>query len=621
VTAPLDTAAHDRDATTTTASPTSGVTATATATANGKRAAALGSALDRLVRLQRLTAQLAATLDAQRIADVVVDHVLGEVGAVTAAIWRVEGDELVLVRSNGYPPDAVARVGRVTISTETAIGDAITTRSPVLMKSWADYAARYPEMEASTRPLGGPRGAIVCLPLASAERADGVLTYAFEDEREFDVDDRTYFELLAAHVFGALERARLFAGERHARTHVEVLYELAVAAARATTLDEIFEPALDAVCRALRVERASILLFDDSGSMRFRAWRGLSSEYRAAVDGHSPWSRDAEEPKPILVGDVTKNDAMRAYLPVFEREGIQALAFVPLVHDRRLIGKFMIYCAEARAFDESDVRLAMAIATNLAQAIARSNAQDETKQARAMAEEAARARAEMVAVVAHDLRNPLGVAQLKAQLMMRKVPEGEPGQKMKKDLEVIFRNTQHMARLIGDLLDAATIEANRIAVEKTPNVVADILGEAVELVRMLADQKGLRLVIEVTPPDVLASCDRARVLQALSNLLGNAIKYTPADGEVHLTAQAIGPEVLVSVADSGPGIPAAERERVFERYVHGRQKGSVGLGLFIARGLVAAHGGRIWIEDARADVTPDAVAPRGTRVCFTLPGV
>jgi signal transduction histidine kinase len=575
-----------------------------------------GSALDRLVRLQRLTAQLAGALDAQRIAEVVVDHILVEIGATTAALWVVDDAHLVMLRSNGYSNDAIARTGRLVISTAFPIGDAVSRRTPILLHDRSDYAVRYPESEARSRALGGPQGAIVCLPLASLERAVGVLTYVFEEPRTFDADERTYFDLLAVHVEQALERTRLFEAERRMRAHVEVLYELTAAAARATTLDELFEPALDSVCRALSVDRASVLLFDDTGTMRFRAWRELSAEYRNAVDGHSPWRRDAEDPQPIVVGDVTKDDAMQAYLPIFAQEGIRALAFVPLVHDRRLIGKFMVYSAEPRELTDADVKLARAIATQLAQGIARSKAEDETKKARSSAEEAARARAEMVAVVAHDLRNPLGVAQLKAQLMMRKAPEGEAGEKMKKDLEVIFRNTQNMARLIGDLLDAATIEANRIAVEKSPNVVADILAEAVDLVRTLAEQKGLRLVVEATPSDVLASCDRARVLQALSNLLGNAIKYTPANGEVRVTAQASGPEVLLSVADTGAGIPVAERERVFERYVHGRQKGSVGLGLFIARGLVAAHGGRIWIEDAH----PDRADGRGTRVCFTLPG-
>lgn len=575
-----------------------------------------GSALDRVVRLQRLTAQLAATIDVDRMAAVVVDHILGELGAATAAIWVVTDGQLALMRANGYSADAVKHVDRMPIDPAYPIGEAVATRSPVLIRDRAEYAARYPKSETRFAGLGGPSGAIVCLPLATAERATGVLAYAFDGARTFDADDRTYFDLLAAHVEQALERARLFEAERRARERVEVLYELAAATARALTLDEIFEPALDAVCRALAVERASILLFDDSGTMRFRAWRKLSTDYRHAVDGHSPWSKDAVDPTPVLVSDATTDPAMRAYLPIFEKEGIRSLAFVPLVHDRRLIGKFMIYASAPREFGEEDVRLATAIATHLAQAIARSHAQEETKQARAKAEEAARARAEMVAVVAHDLRNPLGVAQLKAQLMMRKVPDGEPGEKMKKDLEVIFRNTQHMARLIGDLLDAATIEANRIAVERSPNVVADILSEAIELVRTLADQKGLRVVHGAVPPDVRASCDRARILQCLSNLLGNAIKHTPQGGEIRVSAHAAGPEVLVSVADTGPGIPEAERERVFERYVHGRQKGSVGLGLFIARGLVAAHGGRIWIEDAH----PDREESRGTRVCFTLPG-
>jgi signal transduction histidine kinase len=573
-------------------------------------------AVDRLVRLQRLTARLAGVLDPQSIAEVVVDHILIEIGAKTAGMWLVEGDEIVLIRSNNLSSPAVELSHRMTIGHDYPLGDALVTRKPIFLGDWDDYTRRYPAWEERTRDLDLPGGALVFMPLIAGEQALGGLTYIFEDARAFDEDDRTYFDLVGVHVVHALERARLFEAERSMRAHVEVLYELAAATARATTLDEIFEPALDSVCRALAVDRASILLFDDGGTMRFRAWRRLSSEYRHAVDGHSPWSRDARDAQPILVGDVSTDEAMKGYLPVFEKEGIGALAFVPLVHERRLIGKFMIYGARPRVFREEDVKLATAIATHLAQAIARSDAEEQTKKARTKAEEAARAHAEMVAVVAHDLRNPLGVAQLKAQLMMRKLPEGEPGEKMKRDLDVIFRNTQHMARLIGDLLDAATIEANRIAVERAPTSAAEILGEAVDLVKMLAEQKGLRIVVEAIPADATVSCDRARVVQVLSNLLGNAMKYTPANGEIHASARGSGPEVLFSVADTGPGIPASERERVFERYVHGRQRGSVGLGLFIARGLVAAHGGRIWIEDAH----PDRAEAPGTRVCFTLPG-
>jgi signal transduction histidine kinase len=271
----------------------------------------------------------------------------------------------------------------------------------------------------------------------------------------------------------------------------------------------------------------------------------------------------------------------------------------------------MIYCREARCFTDEDVGLAGAIATLLAQAIARRKAEEETRAARASAEDAARARAEMLAVVAHDLRNPLGVAQLKAQLMQRRLPDGDLGAQMKKDLETIFRNTQHMARLIGDLLDAASIEARRMVVEKSPSALVEIVGESIDLVRPLAEERRLVLTAEVEPTSLTVSCDRGRIVQVLSNLVGNAVKFTPSGGVVLVSVRSHESSVLVTVDDTGPGIPEEDRERVFERYVHGPRKGSVGLGLFISRGLVAAHGGRIWIERA----SPAG----GTRVCFSLP--
>ena len=102
-----------------------------------------------------------------------------------------------------------------------------------------------------------------------------------------------------------------------ARAEAEALFQLTSAINRAEGLEDVFAQALAAITRLLRVERASILLYDDAGVMRFRAWRGLSDEYRRAVDGHSPWSRDTVAPRPILVADVLADDSMAAYQPVF----------------------------------------------------------------------------------------------------------------------------------------------------------------------------------------------------------------------------------------------------------------------------------------------------------------
>lgn len=570
----------------------------------------MNPAFDQLARLQRLTAELASAVEPARIAEVVVDHLVGAIGADTAAMWRVDDDRLVMMRSLGFSPEAVAGASSVPLAADAPVCRALADAAPLLLSDREEYARRFPAYEAEARGFRMTCGAVVCLPLVIGRLRLGAISYTFDAPRAFDAHDRTYFDLIAAHAAQALERARLFEAERAARVRVEVLYELAAAAARALTVEDLFEPALDAVCCSLAVDRASVLLFDATGTMRFRAWRGLSDEYRAAVDGHSPWTRDAVDPQPILVGDVEKDPSLAAYVDVFREESIRALAFVPLVHDRRLIGKFMLYGRDVRVFTADDVRLASAIATPLAQAIARRTAEEETRRARAAAEQAAHARAEMVAVVAHDLRNPLGVAQLKAQMMMRRLPESGAEQ-AKKDLDTIIRSAQQMARLIGDLLDASAVDSGRIALERADHDLPDVVNEAAELARPLAEQRGLRLAVDVERANVVVSCDKSRVLQVLSNLLGNAIKFTPAGGEVRVVVRrAGGAPPAIAVEDTGPGIPEEERERVFLRYVHGRQRGSLGLGLYIARGFVAAHGGRIWIEHA----SPSG----GTRVCFTL---
>ncbi|HXH82908.1 MAG TPA: PAS domain S-box protein, partial [Candidatus Tectomicrobia bacterium] len=151
-------------------------------------------------------------------------------------------------------------------------------------------------------------------------------------------------------VVGASSVARDISDRRRAearlRAHVrllEILYRLADEVGRAPSLDDVCAAAVDALMAAVPVDRASILVFDDAGVMRFRAWRNLSDGYRAAVDGHSPWARDARDPTAIIVEDVAAEPALDALRDVILGEGIRALAFVPLVYGRRLLGKVMLY--------------------------------------------------------------------------------------------------------------------------------------------------------------------------------------------------------------------------------------------------------------------------------------
>ena len=148
-------------------------------------------------------------------------------------------------------------------------------------------------------------------------------------------------------------------------TEQAALYEFTERLHRATSVEDVYESALDAIVHALGCGRASILLFDESKAMRFVASRGLSDSYRQAVDGHSPWAADTRDPLAIYVDDVARADLPDALKAVVEAEGIGALAFIPLVVGDRLIGKFMTYYEMPHAFDEGETELALTIARQL----------------------------------------------------------------------------------------------------------------------------------------------------------------------------------------------------------------------------------------------------------------
>jgi PAS domain S-box-containing protein len=164
-----------------------------------------------------------------------------------------------------------------------------------------------------------------------------------------------------------------------ASSHIRVCLELTQAIGRTHTLENIYAAALDALARAVSVPRASILLFDPDGVMRFKAYRGLSANYRAAVEGHTPWSPHSPDPQPIVLADVTSDPDLRPYLPVIQAEGIAGMAFIPLVSMGRVIGKFMLYFDKPRELTPDELQLAGVIAAEVAFAIERVRAEEATR--------------------------------------------------------------------------------------------------------------------------------------------------------------------------------------------------------------------------------------------------
>jgi signal transduction histidine kinase len=214
-------------------------------------------------------------------------------------------------------------------------------------------------------------------------------------------------------------------------------------------------------------------------------------------------------------------------------------------------------------------------------------------------QEALRARDELLAIVSHDLRSPLYAVLLGANQIERATEEREWA-RAKKAARAIARAVDRMSRLVENLLDLTTLDEGRpLSMNLGRHDLADLALEITELLEPLARSNDLTLSVELTA-GTYVSCDRERVQQVLANLISNAIKFTRSRGAIRVRAKVAGDEVVVSVSDNGAGIPDRHLPHIFEPYwmADATQKNSTGLGLSIARAIVDAHGGRIWVDTA-----------------------
>ncbi len=225
---------------------------------------------------------------------------------------------------------------------------------------------------------------------------------------------------------------------------------------------------------------------------------------------------------------------------------------------------------------------------------------------------AVRARDEMLGVVSHDLRSPLQGIELAARQISTRARKEEGPEWLHSSVERILRQSRTMRRLIEDLLDIVSIEEGRLSIQRGPIEPAQLAHEAVESLQAQAEDRQLGLEAVVGTGLRAISCDRERIIQVLTNLIGNALKFTPTGGRVSVRVMAQGEEAVFAVTDTGAGISEEQRQRIFDRFwqADSADRRGRGLGLAIAKGIIEAHGGRIWVESE---------VGRGSTFCFTLP--
>jgi signal transduction histidine kinase/CheY-like chemotaxis protein len=313
------------------------------------------------------------------------------------------------------------------------------------------------------------------------------------------------------------------------------------------------------------------------------------------------------------------------------RASLAAVACLPLTFDACVRGAVGFSFASERPFGDVTRSFLLTIATECAHALERIHLHEAERRARQDAERAAvherearlaqgrveaalrvsiRAREDMLAIVSHDLRNPLSAVMMNADLSKSRLAAGKLDRAIE-GMDAILVSAERMNTLINDLLDAASIESGLFTLHLEPCPLDDLVNEVLDMLQHLAAQRTIALRGMITGRPV-AVCDRKRVLQILSNLVGNAIKFTPVAGTVVVRAAIVGDHVDVIVSDSGPGITDENLPHLFDRYWkgHARDSGGAGLGLFIVKGLVEAHGGHVAVTSQPG---------KGTDFSFSLP--
>jgi PAS domain S-box-containing protein len=704
-------------------------------------------------------------------------------------------------------PELVARLAAIVASADDAI---VSKTLDGVITSWnraAEAMFGYTSAEAVGRPI------TLIIPAERLHEEVEILSRLrrgeaiehFETERVTKDGRRLPISLsvspvmdVAGRVIGVAKIARDISDRYRAEARIreslqimETLYRLADRVGRAKVLDDVCDAGIAAIM-GVGPDRAGVLLLDERGVMRFCAWRNLSEGYRAAVEGHSPWPPDAVDPSPVVVEDVRTDPAMAALRDVVSAEGIRSLAFVPLVHQGRLVGKFMAYYDAPHAFSVPEIRLANGIAQHVAFGVtrvraeaaveellareraagqeaeaARAEAEDRRRVAeeltrlagdvnesldatavgervvraavtlfaarasslrlmaadgslvavafggrtrdtfepghalaagpasvsglavmhgaamwsadiltdprlsltpelaRAMeaadavtvlavplrakgrifgslsvargagreftqtdaatlqaladqsalairnsqlfaAEQAARGDADaanhakdrFLAVLSHELRTPLNAILGWARLL-RTAPL--PDTERTRGLEVIERNARLQAQLVADLIDVSRIRAGKMDVECEPVDLVLVARQAIEAMASEAAHKKIALVAELDESRADVFGDPGRLQQMVTNVLANAVKFTPEGGRVDVRLTRAAGRARLAVADSGEGIEPELLARIFDPFEQGdssstRRHQGLGLGLAIVRQLVEAHSGTIAAE-------------------------
>ena len=590
------------------------------------QAAALGQSMDprwlyqmRLERVREFGASIHASNDVEEVFDCALAAMAELTWASHVFIALVDERTQVIKAHRGlnFPADRIERTVQSLHPTglpdEGALSHVVRTRQPAFIH--ADVP--WPEHEHQTGREATRY--TLSVPLIGRGGVLGALSAGWNHDALADPILVGLTSILADHVSAAMETHRLLAVERQQRAVGEELHQVAQRITAGLSLEESLAGVLHAVERLLGATSASVYLVDDDVAIVERRFttRYTGSPHwedrRGMIAPEGPTVRAIKTFATVVVEDAAEDPIFRQ----LDVAGLRTVAATPITHARRVVGVLYANWSERRECGRSDLRLLETLASYGAVAIenARLHAHlvetariEEANRRAQEAEEARQRLQEFMAMASHDLRGPLTIILGYAQMLGQK--RSPRGDSIKTTAAGIEKAARRMRRLIDDLLDAARIGAGRFMLQPTQIDLSELVRQVVDEQRSTSIQHPIELRIS---DRIEGQFDGQRVSQVLVNLLSNAAKYSPDHQPVLVCLERRGGEAILCVTDRGDGIDSDSLPHLFQPFFRANQdevtKGT-GLGLYIAKGIVESHGGRIWVETESG---------KGSTFAFSLP--
>ena len=565
-----------------------------------------------LETINQIALSLTSTLEVEPLLDLILDKAIELLTAEAGTFLLVDDDtgelEFHVVRG---PASADLLGTRLPIGKGLA-GVVARSGQPILTNQAQEDKRHFTEVDKATEFV---TQSILTVPLMVQSSVLGVLQIINKrNGAPFNKEDQQILMGFASQAVVALENARLLAQTDEAlQNRVKELAMLQQLDRELNTTldpDEVLTITLDWALRVSEGTAGAIVLVNEEGEIHTRITRGYDDKFDIK-------SIDAKMLKNGLVGQVLESGKPHITGNVQQEPKYIAAATatcsqltLPIIHQQKIMGVLAIESDTLDAFDLEMIETATGITNHAAAAIANALLHAQVKQAN-------QAKSEFVSMVSHELKTPMTSMRGYTDLLLSGMM-GEVNEQQRKFLEIIAQNVQRMGRQVQDLTDISRIESGRLHMNFASTSFANVVSETLASVQGLSDEKDIKLNLDIPADLPFVHGDKERLVQVLTNLISNAIKYSPSGTEVNVhfeTAERLLPHqpqsqpvIICSVQDNGYGISAADQEKLFTKFFRAddpniRQAKGTGLGLSITKGIVELHRGQIWLESALGEGT------------------